>query len=108
MESHLDLDGGAKHVKELADAFGRLKLHRLLLLGEAGLNIRHESFESALVQGRVIQQRLLDEANQLALRDRGINFRLGQLEEQLQARHLVVLLQLVKDQKSLVLYIAIL
>ena len=47
-----------------------------------------------MVESCVVQQRLLDESDELTLRDRCLNLGLSKLEEKLEAGHLVVFLQL--------------
>ena len=92
MESYFYLDDRAEDINQLTDALRCLKLHSFVFFGEARLDILDESLGSTLVQRCVVEQRLLDEPDQLTLSDRSIDLRLGQLEQKFQAGHLIVLL----------------
>lgn len=56
-----------------------------------------------MVEGCVVNQRLFDVPDELALGDRGVDLRLSQLEQKFEARHLVIFLKLEKNQESLIL-----
>ena len=66
-----------------------------------------ECLGRALVQCSVVEQRLLDEPDELALCDLCVDLGLGQLEEELEAGHLVILLKLKQDEERLILHIAV-
>ena len=85
LEGYFDFNNSTKDIKQLADALRRLELHSLVLLGQARLNILNESLCSPLVQSSVVQQRLLDIPDQLALGNGRIDLGLGQLEQKLEA-----------------------
>lgn len=107
MESNFDLNNGAKDFKQLADALCCFELDRLVFLRQARLNVLDESLCRPLVKRSVVQQRLLSVPDKLALGDGCINLGLSQLEEELEARHLIVLLKLEENEKGLVLDIAV-
>lgn len=97
LESYLDLDDGAKDFEQLTNALGRLKLDCFFLLRKTRLNVLDEGLSGSLVKCRVVEERLLDEPDELALGDGCMALRLGKLEEQLQAGHLVILLEFKQD-----------
>ena len=108
LESYLDFDDCAKDIKQFTNALCSLKLDGLFLFWKTRFNVLNESFGGSLVESRVIEERCLDVSDKLALGDSCVSLGLGQLEEELKAGHLIILLQLKEDQKSLVLNISIL
>ena len=81
------IDSRSKNVKKFAHRLRRLKLYHILVLDQRRLNIRHKCLRSFLVMGRVLDQRLFDVANQLALRDGSPDLPLRELVQKFEATH---------------------
>ena len=84
LESDLNINYTSKSLKKLTDTFCCFKLDSFILLRKACFYILDEGFGCALIEGGIVEKRLLDEPDQLAFSDRGMYFRLSKLEKQFQ------------------------
>lgn len=107
LERRLNVDDLSVDLVKFTEGLGGLELNALLLLGQLRLNEGQEEARSLLVDGSVGEERPFDESDELALDDGGVELLLGQLVQQLEAGHVVVLLHLEQKEEGLVLDVAI-
>jgi len=83
LERILDIYTRTEDFEQLADGFGRFKLHNVLVLCQTTFDVGNETFGHSLVDGCIFNQALLNVANQLTLGDASAHFALGYLVEEL-------------------------